>query len=210
MNFELFAPEQNDNILPCDGIVKDYGLILDADQAQQYFDYFLKHLAWQHDEVLLYGKYYQTARKVVWYGDDFYHYHYSGMAKQSHLWHPLLLSLKQQIEHITGHQFNSCLANLYEDGTQAMGWHSDDEPALIGPQGETVIASVSLGATRKFRFKHKTGAEQVDLMLHSGQLIVMRGKTQRYWKHALTKSMKVTEPRINLTFRYFYPEASSK
>lgn len=210
MNLELFAPQEKDNILPCDGLVKDYGLVLDADQAQQYFDYFLKHLAWQHDEVLLYGKHYQTARKVVWYGDDCYDYHYSGMTKKSHLWHPLLLKLKQQIEHITGHQFNSCLANLYEDGTQAVGWHSDDEPSLISkPDGETVIASLSLGATRKFRFKHKTRAEQVELMLQNGQLIVMRGRTQQHWKHAIAKSAKIIEPRINLTFRYFYPNELS-
>lgn len=207
MNLELFAPEACENVLPCDGIVQDYGLILDADQAQQYFNYCLKHLAWQHDEVMLYGRYFKTERKVVWYGDDAYQYHYSGMAKQAHTWHPLLLNLKEQIEHLTGHRFNSCLANLYENGMQAVGWHSDDEPSLISKHdGETVIASLSLGATRKFRFKHKTRAEQAELMLQSGQLIVMRGRTQQHWKHAIAKSTKIIEPRINLTFRYFFEQ----
>ena len=207
MNFDLFAPEPNPNLLPFDGEVEDCGLILDADQAQQYFDYFYRYLAWQQDEVLLYGKYFKTARKIAWYGDQDYHYHYSGMAKQAHQWNPLLLALKQQVEAETGQVFNSCLANLYENGQQAMGWHSDDEASLRSPEHETVIASLSLGASRKFRFKHKTQKQTVDLMLHSGQLIVMKGQTQRYWKHMLAKSTRVLAPRINLTFRYFYQDA---
>lgn len=208
MNFDLFAPEPNQNVLPFDGVVEDYGLILDADQAQQYFDYFHSYLAWKQDEVLLYGKYFQTARKIAWYGDQDFDYQYSGTTKHAQQWNPLLLRLKQQIEAETGHQFNSCLANLYEDGMQGMGWHSDDEASLRSDQQETVIASLSLGATRKFRFKHKTQNETVDLLLHSGQLIVMKGQTQQYWKHMLAKSSKVQQARINLTFRYFYSHPS--
>ena len=204
MNLELFAPEACDNLLPCDGVVQDFGLILDADQSQQLFEYFLKYLAWQHDEVILHGQYYKTDRKGVWYGNENFQYHYSGMAKQAHTWNPLLLRLKEQVEEITGHSFNSCLANLYEDGTQGVGWHSDDEPSLMIEGHETVIASLSLGATRKFRFKHKFKTETAEVMLHAGQMIVMKGQTQRYWKHMITKSTKVIEPRINLTFRYFF------
>lgn len=89
---------------------------------------------------------------------------------------------------------------------QSVGWHSDDEPSLLSAnEGETVIASLSLGATRKFRFKHKFQDKNVDVMLVSGQLIVMKGQTQKYWKHMIAKSTKIIEPRINLTFRYFYP-----
>lgn len=209
MNFELFAPETSDNLLPQDGIVQDFGLILNADEAQQYFDYFYQYLAWQHDEVILHGQYYQTARKVVWYGDEHYQYYYSGMAKQAHQWNPLLLNLKHHIEALTGHQFNSCLANLYHNGMQGVGWHSDDEPSLRSKHSdhkdETIIASLSLGAARKFRFKHKYQPHNVDMVLMSGQLIVMKGLTQKYWKHMLAKSTKVIDPRINLTFRYFYP-----
>lgn len=208
MNLELFAPEAQDNLLPCDGIVQDYGLIMETAQAEDYFQYFLQHLAWQQDEVYLYGKYYQTERKVVWYGDQHYRYHYSGMEKQAHLWDQRLYALKQQIEQRVHAQFNSCLANLYDNGTQGLGWHSDDEPSLQQKGYETVIASLSLGATRKFRFKHKSKAAQAEMLLHSGQLIVMRGETQRYWKHTLAKSMRVLSPRINLTFRYFFPRGT--
>lgn len=206
MNFELFEPEQQENILPCDGVVKDFGLVLNTEQSEKYLQYFRRHLAWQHDEVYLHGQYFKTDRKVAWYGDEDFQYHYSGTVKQALLWNAGLLRLKQHIETLVGHSFNSCLANLYENGTQGVGWHSDDEEALSPKTGEeTVIASLSFGATRKFSFKHKFKDHKADMLLQSGQLIVMRGKTQHYWKHALIKSSKIFEPRINLTFRYFYP-----
>ena len=111
---------------------------------------------------------------------------------------------------MVGLPLNLSLANLYENGSQAVGWHSDDEPSLRSPQQENVvIASLSFGATRKFCFKHKFKEENFELMLHNGQVSVMRGQTQRYWKHALMKSSKITEPRLNLTFRYFYPAPQS-
>lgn len=206
MTFELFAPESQANILPYDGVVENFGLILTTEQSEKYLRYFLQHLAWQPDEVFLHGQHYVTERKVVWYGDDHYQYRYSGNLKQAHEWNAGLFRLKQHIEHVVGHAFNSCLANLYADGTQAVGWHSDDEPSLVSSaDGETVIASLSFGATRKMSFKHKTQLSKVDLNLQSGQLIVMRGATQRYWKHCISKTSKVIEPRINLTFRYFSP-----
>jgi len=205
MNFELFAPEAQANLLPCDGIVEDYGLILTPEQSEKYLQYFLSNLAWQHDRVFLFGQHHITKRQVAWYGDENYQYHYSGTFKHAHLWNPALFRLKQHIEKLVGHSFNSCLANLYEEGTQGLGWHSDDEAALVSATGEeTVIASLSLGTARKFSFKHKNKAEKVDVFLYSGQLIVMRGQTQQYWKHALMKSTKIVEPRINLTFRYFF------
>lgn len=204
MNFELFTPEPQANLLPYDGVVEDFGLILTPEQSTQYFDYFLSHLAWQHDEVFLFGQHHQTERQIAWYGDAHYQYQYSGVLRQADLWQPALWRLKQHIETLLGCHFNSCLANLYENGTQGMGWHSDDEAPLLSKTGQqTIIASLSLGATRKFSFKHKQTAQKVNLLLYSGQLIVMRGDTQQYWKHALMKSTRMIEPRINLTFRYF-------
>ena len=207
MTLELFEPERRGNILPRDGIVEDYGLILNQAQSDQYLRYFLHHLAWQRDEVVLHGQHYITGRKVVWYGDEYYQYRYSGSLKQAQAWNSGLFRLKQHIEGLIGHPFNSCLANLYEHGQQAVGWHSDDEPSLVSKAGhETVIASLSFGATRKMRFKHKVLPEHTDVLLQSGQLIVMRGQTQKYWKHCISKTAKVLDPRINLTFRYFFPE----
>ncbi len=210
MTLELFAPQPADNLLPFDGTVQDCGLILSDAQSQQYLHYFLQHLAWQPDEAVLFGRHYITARKVAWYGDEHFQYRYSGHLKQAHLWNAGLYRLKQHIERVAGHPFNSCLANLYENGQQAVGWHSDDEPALQSSHAETVIASLSFGAVRQMRFKHKTRAEQVSMLLHSGQLIIMRGETQRCWKHCISKSVKVMEPRINLTFRYFFPTSQTE
>ena len=202
MTRSLFSPDPVANLLPYDGIVQDYGVVLGEEEADDYLQTFLTALAWQHDEVKLFGQYYRTARQVAWYADAAYTYVYSGMPKQAQIWHPDLFQLKQKIEQRVGHLFNSCLANLYADGQQAMGWHSDNESTL-GQQ--PVIASLSLGATRKFRFKHQQTQSHVDCMLQHGQLLVMRGTTQQYWKHCITKSARVIEPRINLTFRYFYP-----
>lgn len=203
MTLDLFEPEPNTNILPSDGFVENYGIILTSLQSDQYFHYFLKNLAWENDQVYLYGKHYITERKIVWYGDENYQYRYSGSLKNALPWNAGLFRLKQHIEKLVGHPFNSCLANLYENGQQAVGWHSDDEPSL---GKNAVIASLSFGATRKMSFKHKIHNHKIELLLQHGQLIVMHGETQHYWKHCITKSNKIIQPRINLTFRYFYPE----
>ena len=109
-----------------------------------------------------------------------------------------MLELKQKVEKITGDKFNSCLLNLYHNGEEGMAWHSDDEKSL----GEnTTIASLSLGAERKFSFKHKESKKAVAIILEQGSLLVMKDSTQTNWWHSLPKSKKVKKPRINLTFR---------
>ena len=202
MTRELFAVEASANLLPCDGQVEDYGLIFNEADADRYLHYLQQRLAWQPDQVRLFGRSYQTARQVAWYADQAYCYVYSGVPRHAQPWLAGLYRLKQHIEQLVGHPFNSCLANLYQDGQQGMGWHRDNE-ASLGTQ--PVIASLSFGASRKFRFKHVQLPHTVDTYLAHGQLIVMRGQTQQYWQHSLAKSSRVIEPRINLTFRYFYP-----
>ena len=125
-------------------------------------------------------------------------YRYSGVNHQARIWTPPLRALRDRVDTLVGVHFNSCLLNRYEDGNQGMAWHSDDE-AELGP--ETVIASVSFGATRKFAFRHRRTRRKFEMLLHHGQLIVMRGQTQAHWQHALMKSTRVTQPRVNLTFR---------
>src|SRR5699024_713386 len=109
-----------------------------------------------------------------------------------------LLELKNKIEEETGEEFNSCLLNLYHDGSEGMGWHSDDESDL---KKNGTIGSLSLGAKRKFVFKHKTTKEKVEVFLDHGSLLLMKGETQRYWLHTLPPTKKVKSPRVNLTFR---------
>lgn len=204
--FDLFhsvSPEHN--LLPYNGIVNDFGPILKSQEADDLFEELLHNIPWQHDGSIIYGKHITTARQVAWYGDHAFDYTYSRIRRTALPWHPILLSLKHTIEQhlqsISPTVFNSCLLNLYSDGLEGMGWHSDDEKEL---GNEPIIASLSLGATRKFAFKHKHTAQKCELMLQHGQLIVMRGQTQQHWRHAVMKSTNITEPRINLTFRTFY------
>ncbi|MES2485239.1 MAG: alpha-ketoglutarate-dependent dioxygenase AlkB [Bacteroidota bacterium] len=193
---DLFS--NNQNLLPYDGEAIYYGHILNITQCAMYYDALLNNIAWQHDQAIIYGKHFTTKRKVAWYGNEQYSYTYSNTTKQALIWTPELLELKQLVENISGTQFNSCLLNLYNNGDEGMAWHSDDEKAL---GKNTVIASVSLGAARKFSFKHKQTAEKRDTILDPGSLLVMQGTTQTHWLHRLPTTTKVKQPRINLTFR---------
>jgi alkylated DNA repair dioxygenase AlkB len=109
-----------------------------------------------------------------------------------------LNEIKNKVEQISKEKFNSCLLNLYHDGNEGMGWHSDDEKMIVP---KSAIASVSFGAQRKFVFKHKKDKTQVSTILENGSLLVMKGETQIEWLHALPKSLKIKAARINLTFR---------
>lgn len=203
-NADLFlqTPDPAGNLLPYDGIVNDYGTLFSTSRADALFATLMHDIAWRHDEALIYGKRITTARQVAWYGDAAFDYTYSGVTRRALPWNAILLAIREKVEStiatISPTRFNSCLLNLYADGSQGMAWHSDDEKEL---GTNTVIASVSFGATRKFAFKHKRSGDKRELMLRHGQLIVMRGDTQTYWQHAIMKSARVHTPRISLTFR---------
>ncbi|WP_029038348.1 alpha-ketoglutarate-dependent dioxygenase AlkB family protein [Salinimicrobium xinjiangense] len=186
------------NILPLEGEAWYFGKIFPAAEAEAYFQKLLDKANWQHDEVMMYGKRIITARKTAWYGEEEFEYTYSKITRKAGLWIPELLPLKAKVEEVTGLKFNSCLLNLYHSGEEGMSWHSDAE-AELGK--EPAIASVSLGAQRKFVMKHKASAEKIELQLEPGSLLLMAGETQQHWLHSLPKTKKVKEPRINLTFR---------
>lgn len=198
---DLFAPTPTDNLLPCDGKVNDLGIVIDYPSALYYA--LLTTLPWQSDIVTLFGKTHVTTRQIVWMGDSDASYQYSGHTRQAIAWTDSVFHVKHHVEQqllkIGIHaNFNSCLLNYYPSGDEGMGYHADDEKEL-GDQ--PIIASLSLGATRKFVFKHKKTQDKVELYLESGQLIVMHGDTQKYWKHSITKTKTVDEGRISLTFR---------
>ena len=196
---DLFAADPTHNLLPYDGQVYDFGQVIDV--PEWWYQQLLAELPWQHDVVTLFGKTHITNRQIVWMSDK--DYHYSGQLKTAVPWTEQLWKLKQQIEVMLteqglGTEFNACLLNYYPSGEDGMGYHADNEKEL-GQQ--TIIASVSLGATRKFVFKHRHTKDKIEFPLTSGQLIVMAGNTQQYWLHSLPKTKKVKEGRINLTFR---------
>jgi alkylated DNA repair dioxygenase AlkB len=195
---QLFNQERIDNLLPFDGIVTYYGKIFEHKKSIDYFENLLKTIDWKNDEALMFGKHITTKRKAAWYGDLSYEYTYSKITKRALPWTQELSELKQITEQLTEATYNSCLLNLYHDGNEGMAYHSDDEKTL---GKNSAIASLSFGAERKFSFKHKRTNQTVSLVLESGSLLVMRGATQTNWLHRLPPTKKVSEPRINLTFR---------
>ena len=197
-NMSLFGKNRVGNLLHEDGTVNYYGKVLTSGEADQYFDLLMQNILWENDEVVIFGKHIVTKRKVAWYGDSDYSYTYSNTTKQALAWTKELSYLKQIVEELAGAKFNSCLLNLYHNGNEGMGWHSDDEKSL---GTNNTIASLSFGAERKFLFKHKQTKQTVSLVLEHGSLLIMRDATQANWLHSLPKSKDVTRPRINLTFR---------
>jgi len=197
---DLFTNEQTEttNLLPKDGCVLYYGKIFSKQEADDFYERLLHHVAWKNDEAIIFGKHIVTARKVAWYGDADFKYQYSKIVKQALLWTDDLLILKKIVEERLHERFNSCLLNLYHNGNEGMAWHSDDEKDL---KKNGAIASVSFGAERKFSFRHKQTKETVSLVLAHGSMLVMRGTTQSHWLHRLPPTKLVTQPRINLTFR---------
>jgi alkylated DNA repair dioxygenase AlkB len=194
----LLNEDKVSNLLPKDGTVYYYGKVLSSSEANQYFDLLMKNILWKNDEVIIFGKHIVTKRKAAWYGDSNYLYTYSNITKQALPWTKELSGLKQMVEEFAGVKFNSCLLNLYHNGDEGMGWHSDDEESL---GKNNTIASMSLGAERKFLIKHKQSKQTVSLVLEHGSLLIMKDATQRNWLHSLPKSKNIVQPRINLTFR---------
>ena len=186
------------NLLPQDGIVNYYKNLLTINEANHYFDCLLNTIEWKNDQAFIYGKLIITKRKVAWYGDTDFEYTYSKTTKRALPWTPELVELKKMIEDKTGEKFNSCLLNLYHNGDEGMAWHSDAEKEL---KKNGAIGSLSLGAERKFTFKHKETKETISLILENGSLLVMKGTTQSSWLHRLPPTKLISTPRINLTFR---------
>jgi alkylated DNA repair dioxygenase AlkB len=156
-------------------------------------------IEWEQHFVTLFGKVHACPRLSAWHGDSDARYRYSGNTLEPRPWTPCLAQLRDRLASDLGTPFNSVLLNLYRDGADSMGWHSDDEPEL-GPR--PVIASVSLGARRKMRFRNRAGRSvTAEQWLDHGSLLVMHGSCQEQWHHSLPRSKRITEPRINLTFR---------
>ena len=197
---DLFSTEVDltKNLLPQDGIVNYYGRLWSTLETNQYLDGLLTTIEWRNDEAVIFGKHIITKRKVAWYGDSGFSYTYSNITKSALPWTQELLQLKKVVEEKTGEQFNSCLLNLYHNGTEGMAWHSDAEKDL---KKNGAIASLSFGAERKFSFKHKLTGQVVSLILEHGSLLLMKGTTQTHWLHRLPPEKKILKPRVNLTFR---------
>ncbi len=186
------------NLLPKDGGATYVPGFFDPAHCAALFTSLQSTINWKEDQLLMFGKLITTKRKVAWVGDAGCSYTYSGVKKFPQAWTADLLHIKHKLESLTHSAFNSCLLNLYHDGDEGMGWHSDDEKEL---DSAAPIASVSLGGARKFAFKHKLDKTNVSLFLEDGSVLLMQPPTQEFWQHSLTKTKRAVAPRINLTFR---------
>lgn len=195
--FEKYAGKPH-NLLPNDGVVNYFGTLFSSKEADKYLRCLLNKIEWRNDEVVMYGRRIITKRKAAWYGDKPYKYTYSNTTKKALPWISELLELKEVIEQLSNESFNSCLLNLYHDGSEGMTWHSDAEKDL---QKHSSIGSLSFGVERKFSFKHKVNKNTVSLILQHGSLLMMKGETQSHWLHCLPTTKKANLPRVNLTFR---------
>lgn len=198
MNLFEYTVDRTKNWLPKDGTVNYYGKLFAPAESDAYLENLLYNIEWRNDEALIFGKKIITKRKVAWYGDQPFEYTYSNTTKYALPWTKELLALKAIIEKETGELFNSCLLNLYHSGEEGMAWHSDAETDL---KKDGAIGSLSLGAERKFAFKHKQTNEKVELVLEHGSLLVMKDTTQTHWLHRLPPTKRIVKPRVNLTFR---------
>ncbi len=176
---------------------------ISAAEAAQLFQALDTELNWHQAEIRMFGRMVKIPRLQCFQGEPGIHYRYSGLSLQTDPWHPLIQAVKQRVEMVSGHSFNSVLINYYRDGKDSMGWHSDDEPEL---GRNPVIASLSLGQARRFLLRHRVNKTipQQELLLNSGSLLIMAGQLQHYWHHSVPKTSRPQEGRINLTFRHTF------
>jgi len=189
-----------------DGDVRYFAGAFGPGEADSLFRELRAGIDWQQEDIVMFGRRRRVPRLVAWHGDPGATYRYSGVTHEPRPWTPALRRIQRRVEELTAQRFNAVLLNLYRDGRDGMGWHADDEPEL-GP--DPAIASVSLGATRRFRMRHRRRKQQVlDLELEHGSLLLMQGPTQHHWVHALPKTTRPVGERINLTFRRVAPRTA--
>lgn len=176
-----------------------YADFFDRPTSQQLFEELVGGVDWRQDFIRLYDKQVALPRLTAWYGDAGKDYSYSGITMRPQGWTESLRQIKGAIEPVCGVCFNSVLLNFYRSSQDSVAWHSDDEPEL----GQNpVIASVSLGAARRFQFRHRQDRSlKQEVLLTDGSLLLMQGTTQHFWHHQIPKTARPIGPRINLTFR---------
>lgn len=190
---------ENINLLPKDGSLFYYPGFLTKEDADKYLELFKKDTEWQQDKINFGGKIQLIPRLQAWYGDPNKTFTYSGITLRPKEWTNPLKELGDKLKDKTGIDFSSVLINLYRDGNDSVAWHADDEVELgINP----VIASISLGAPRIFKVKHKTEKDlRREVVLEHGSLVIMRDEMQHRWMHSVPKEKDIKDTRINLTYR---------
>ena len=185
-------------LLPYDGSAMLHLDVWESADAARLQGRLRDEIHWEQVRVNVFNRMVDQLRLTAWYGDDGKTYSYSGTHLTPTPWTDTLSTLRDEVAVIADARFNSVLANLYRDGNDGVGWHADNEREL---GTNPVIASVSLGATRRFDLKHRDTGELVRVDLPTGSLLVMSGESQHKWVHRIAKTKKTCGERINLTFR---------
>ena len=185
-------------LLPYDGSAVLHEWVLGDASWESLMADLVEVVPWESHTIKMFGKEYPQPRLVAWFGDPGSDYSYSGLKMNVRPWIPTVSMLREAAERIACVRFNSVLVNLYRDGNDKVSWHRDNEPEL---GEEPVIASISLGAPRRFKFRHLLTREVVETTLTPGSMVVMSGLSQSCWEHEIPRQAAVSEPRINLTFR---------
>ncbi len=189
-------PGEGTELLPHDGSAVIHLDVLSPAEARAAFASLRDELEFHQNHLRMFGRVIPEPRLVSWVGDPDARYSYSGIELSPAPWTPTMSRLREVCERVADTTFNSALINLYRNGADSVDWHSDDEPEL-GPG----IASLSLGAMRRFDLRHRVGGETVKVDLPAGSVVVMSRGCQTHWVHRIAKTKRVSEPRMNLTFR---------
>ena len=187
------------NLLSKDGEVFYFSEFFSKSESDLYLELLLQETPWKHEPIKIFGKQILQPRLTAWIGDAGLDYSYSGIKMRPSPWTLTLRRIKEKVEIQTGLNFNSALLNQYRNENDSVGWHSDNEKELgINP----IIASVSLGETREFQFKHRNDKNlKASVLLQHGSLLLMQGEIQHHWIHAIPKRRRSMQARINITFR---------
>lgn len=194
----LYLSGEPQELLPFDGSAVLHNRFFNEDFTRDAFEFLRENTPWEQPEIVMFGKKHKQSCLSTWHSDAGINYVYSGVERMAYPLNEILSEIRRRCEVAANSKFNSVLVNLYRDGSAGMGWHSDNE-AINGR--EPTIASVSLGATRRFDLRHRETKETVKVDLEDGSLLVMSGLSQQCWVHQIAKTAKPVGPRINLTFR---------
>lgn len=178
--------------------------LFETPEDKKYLFDMCKDLDWKSHTLKIQGKEIPVPRLIAWYGEV--NYKYSGITHYAQPMPEFIEHVKQVLQKLCSEKlnkkviFNSVLLNLYRNGADSISFHSDDEREL---EEEAIIASISLGATRKFIFKNKENSKlKEEIQLTDGHCLIMYGDTQKHWLHGIPKEPEIQEERINLTFRF--------
>ena len=197
---ELFRESKMGYDLP-DAEIEYFPEFFSREKSLNFLPQLLDTIKWKQNTIKMYGKENPVPRLEAWYGDPGKSYAYSGIRMEPSTWTDELNEIKRSIESEVAISFNSVLINYYRDGQDRVAWHSDDEKEL---GKNPVIGSVSFGAERTFKLRHKQYKEnnlKQSIVLKNGSFLLMKGATQHHWMHEIPRTAKPIGPRINLTFR---------